>query len=85
MNTRDAQTQVACLNFTLRQVEGALLRVLGTIERRSFQVTEVHVTPQPGVPFWDVSLKICGIRDVNVLCRQIERLVDVVTAVNYTD
>jgi acetolactate synthase regulatory subunit len=64
------------LEIDLDHHEGALLRVLGTVERRGFDVLEfVADSPDPG--HYSVRLRLDGERDPQVLCRQLERLVDV--------
>ncbi|KFN44588.1 ACT domain-containing protein [Arenimonas oryziterrae] len=60
----------------LEQAEGALLRLLGTIERRGFALAGLQADPT-GSGGLSVRLSVDGERDPNVLCRQLERLVDV--------
>lgn len=56
--------------------EGALLRVLGTVERRGFALIEM-TAEKPDAESYSVRLQVDGERDPQVLCRQLERLVDV--------
>jgi len=56
--------------------EGALIRVLGTIERRGFALVEINAG-KPDADSYSVRLQLDGERDPEVLCRQLERLVDV--------
>ena len=64
------------LEIMVEQAEGALLRVLGTVERRGFRVRDVQ-TRQVNPTLWQMVLLVDGERPVEVLCRQLERLVDV--------
>ena len=60
----------------MEPVEGALLRVLGTVERRGFglrAVTSERIDDRRQ----SLRLELDGDRDPEVLCRQLERLVDV--------
>jgi acetolactate synthase regulatory subunit len=66
-----------CLELDLERAEGALLRLLGTIERRGWQVLSLTAAETAGR--YVVQLTLEGLRDPQVLCRQLERLVDVVT------
>lgn len=63
------------LELALDRAEGALLRVLGTIERRGWNVLTVNAASD--TRRYTVSLTLDGARDPDVLCRQLERLVDV--------
>lgn len=64
------------LTIRMRPSEGALLRVLGTIERRGFALNEVHTrSVSDGV---ELSMRIdADARPVEVLVRQLNRLYDV--------
>ena len=63
------------LELALDRAEGALLRVLGTIERRGWDVLAVNAASDAQA--YTVSLTLGGSRDPEVLCRQLQRLVDV--------
>lgn len=63
------------LELALDRAEGALLRVLGTVERRGWNVLSVSAASQ--AQGYAVSLTLDGARDPEILCRQLERLVDV--------
>jgi acetolactate synthase II small subunit len=65
------------LELALDRAEGALLRVLGTIERRGWNVLAVNAASDSRS--YTVSVTLDGARDPDVLCRQLERLVDVQT------
>ena len=69
------------LEFTLllSQAEGALLRVLGTIERRGFRVGPMSTRPTPHGTQLRIALSSDG-RAADVLLRQIRRLHDVLEA-----
>lgn len=56
--------------------EGALLRVLGTVERRGFALVAVNAD-KPDADSYSIRLRLDGQRDPQVLCRQIERLIEV--------
>ena len=56
--------------------EGALLRVLGTVERRGFELVELNAD-KPDADSYSIRLRVDSERDPDVLCRQLERLVDV--------
>jgi acetolactate synthase II small subunit len=63
------------LELALDRAEGALLRVLGTIERRGWNVLAVNAASD--ARSYSVSLTLDGSRDPEILCRQLQRLVDV--------
>lgn len=63
------------LELALDRAEGALLRVLGTIERRGWSVLTVNAASDSRS--YTVNVTLDGARDPDVLCRQLERLVDV--------
>lgn len=63
------------LELALDRAEGALLRVLGTIERRGWQVLSVNAASDSRS--YTLSLTLDGARDPDILCRQLQRLVDV--------
>jgi acetolactate synthase regulatory subunit len=65
-----------CFEIDLDHSEGALLRVLGTVERRGFALIEM-TAEKPDAESYSVRLQVDGERDPQVLCRQLERLVDV--------
>lgn len=64
-----------CLELALDRAEGALLRVLGTIERRGWNVLSVNAASTAQAYAVNVTLE--GERDPEILCRQLQRLVDV--------
>lgn len=55
--------------------EGALMRVLGTIERRGFRLRGCAVAADGDA--FSVQIEVDGARDGGLLCRQLTRLVDV--------
>lgn len=63
------------IEIELDHSEGALLRVLGTVERRGFALIEMTAAKQDAETY-SVRLQVAGDRDPEVLCRQLERLVD---------
>ncbi len=61
----------------LRRTEGALLRLLGLVQRRGFEIADIATTAaEAGV--WRVRLELMSARDPGPLARQIEKLYDVV-------
>ncbi|MCK7592767.1 ACT domain-containing protein [Pseudomarimonas salicorniae] len=64
------------LNLTIAQTEGALLRLLGTIERRGFRIESLSVTPQGTSQRIKVALGNTA-RPAEVLVRQLQRLMEV--------
>ena len=66
------------LTLLLRPAEGALLRLLGTVQRRGFELAGIRAQAQPEAGLWRVELDLAqGSRDVANLRRQIEKLYDV--------
>ena len=64
------------LHVTLLDTEGALQRMLGTVERRGFRVRAVHAEIG-GDALCEVALTLEGARDATLLARQLERLHEV--------
>jgi acetolactate synthase II small subunit len=64
------------LELLLRPAEGALLRVLGTAERRGFTPLALEGARRPGDDAWKLSLTVDGERPIDSLCRQMEKLYD---------
>jgi len=61
----------------LRRTEGALLRLIGLVQRRGFAIADIATAPaEAGV--WHVRLDLESARDPDPLARQIEKLYDVV-------
>lgn len=67
------------LHVQIENAEGALLRVLGTIERRGFSITRCHSSANESGSA-ELYLTVQGARQPDVLCRQLKRLVDVKNA-----
>ncbi len=66
------------LTLLLRPAEGALLRLLGTVQRRGFELAAIRTEAQPEAGLWRVELDLAlGSRDIANLRRQIEKLYDV--------
>lgn len=63
------------LELQLQAGEGALQRMLGTVERRGFRVLTCTAGTQGDD--YRVQLDVEGTRDPLLLCRQLDRLVDV--------
>ena len=68
------------LNLILRQSEGALMRTLGTVQRRGHEVTNLIADCAAGSAHWEVDLTLNnGSRDIGALIRQLGKLYDVVS------
>ena len=70
------------LKVVLHDVSGTLLRTLGTIERRGYDYRDVHCTQRVDGDF-DLLVDIediGGPRNLETLCKQLERLYNVVSA-----
>ncbi len=65
------------LNLELLRAEGALVRVLGLTERRGFQPLSLSAGPGERTDTWSLALTVHADRPVELLCRQLERLFDV--------
>lgn len=63
-------------HIELDHSEGALMRLLGTIERRGFALLNLSAD-KPDEESYVVRVRLGGERDPQVLCRQLERLVEV--------
>lgn len=63
------------LVLQLKVVEGALQRMLSTIERRGFRVLSCTASTRKDA--YSVKLEVEGARDPGLLCRQLDRLFDV--------
>lgn len=67
------------VHLLLKRTEGALVRLLGTVQRRGFEVAAIHTYPHAEPELWRVELELSeGDRDVSLLERQLEKLYDVV-------
>ncbi|HMB56569.1 MAG TPA: ACT domain-containing protein [Arenimonas sp.] len=64
------------LAIEIDRAEGALLRLLGTIERRGFALIGLQTDAADNGGL-SVRLLLDGERDPQVLCRQLQRLIDV--------
>jgi len=73
------------LNITVKDCEGALVRLLGTIERRGHKLLQLNSRDCPAnSAAREFSLDVdCGGRSPDVLVRQIRRLYDVLNAAWY--
>lgn len=64
------------LTLMLSHTEGALLRLLGLIERRGFALGQIHTEPRPD----GLAVRLLlpqGSRSADVLLRQVQRLYEV--------
>ncbi|ALJ29260.1 MULTISPECIES: ACT domain-containing protein [Stenotrophomonas] len=65
------------LDLVLTPAEGALLRVLGMVERRGFAPCNIAGSRQPAdAGRWHVQLEVSGERPPETLCRQLEKVYD---------
>ncbi|MCG6117600.1 MAG: acetolactate synthase [Aquimonas sp.] len=64
------------LDLTLRPAEGALLRVLGTAERRGYTPLAIEGQRSGDDASWHLQLTLSGERPPEGLCRQMEKLYD---------
>jgi len=70
------------LKIVLHDVSGTLIRALGTIERRGYDYRDVHCTQRVDGDF-DLLVHVedtGGPSDLDILCKQLERLYNVVSA-----
>jgi acetolactate synthase II small subunit len=65
------------LGLVLSRSEGALLRLLGTVQRRGFEIAGLS-TQARDADTWIVLMQLSSARDVQVLKRHVEKLYDVV-------
>jgi acetolactate synthase II small subunit len=64
------------LELRLRPAEGALLRVLGTAERRGFAPVAIEGVTEAGDGQWRLAMTIASTRAPELLTRQLEKLHD---------
>jgi len=64
------------LDFTLRQAEGALSRVLGATERRGFKPLSLDGEAQPDGDQWRLRMTVEGERSDESLQQQLAKLYD---------
>ena len=64
------------LDLTLRRAEGALVRVLGTVERRGFRPLNVDGEARHDGDRWHLRLDVEGERKATVLTAQLAKLHD---------
>ena len=64
------------LDLTLRRAEGALVRVLGTAERRGFQPVAVDGEAQDDGDRWQLRMTVEGAREPEGLQLQLAKLHD---------
>lgn len=66
------------LRMSIHKVEGAMIRLLGLIERRGFSVTAMNAHSDDGAQQVEITLQLRSSgRSVDILTRQIEKLYDV--------
>ncbi len=69
------------LNISAHHVEGALIRILGTIERRGHRLLDLRCrVSNPAQAIQTLQIEVeCGERSPGILVRQLERLHDTVS------
>jgi acetolactate synthase II small subunit len=66
------------LRMNIQKVEGAIIRLLGLIERRGFSVTAMHAHTDDTNQQVEITVHLHSAgRSVDILARQIEKLYDV--------
>jgi acetolactate synthase II small subunit len=66
------------LQMNIQKVEGAIIRLLGLIERRGFSVTAMHAHSDDASQQVEITVHVRAVgRSVETLTRQIEKLYDV--------
>lgn len=68
------------LRLTLKKADGALLRVLGLVARRGFDVVRLEARATEAGDRYEVDLTVSGARPIDVLSRQLAKLFDVIRA-----
>lgn len=66
------------IRIRIKRAEGSLIRVLGLIFRRGFEVAQLTAGRTEDGRWIDVTAVVESDRPADVLCRQIEKLFDVV-------
>lgn len=64
------------LDLVLKPAEGALIRVIGMVERRGFAPREVHAVPQADGR-WALQMTVQGTRPAETLRHQLEKVYDI--------
>jgi len=65
------------LDLVLTPAEGALLRVLGMVERRGFSPRNITGSREAAdAGRWHVQMEVSGERPPETLCRQLEKVYD---------
>lgn len=66
------------LRMTIHKVEGAIIRLLGLIERRGFSVTEMNALADEAAQRVEITVHVTSAgRSIETLAKQIEKLYDV--------
>jgi acetolactate synthase II small subunit len=63
------------LELKVKPAEGALVRVLGMVERRGFAPRALHATPDADGR-WTLQIDVDSSRPVETLCRQLVKVYD---------
>lgn len=64
------------LELELSAAEGALVRVLGMVERRGFTALAIEGARGNAAASWQLQLTVEGDRPAQTLCHQLEKLYD---------
>lgn len=65
------------LQLRMKQSEGVLVRLLGVIRKRRYEILSLTAIPSEDGSSFDIQATIAADRAASVLVRQIEKLVDV--------
>jgi acetolactate synthase II small subunit len=78
---------VFTLQLRMKQVEGALVRLLGVTRRRRFDILSLKAFPSAEAGFYDVQMTVRADRSAPAFVRQVEKLVEVsnVEVIELTD
>ncbi len=65
------------LRISIRHIEGAIIRIIGLIERRGFSIKSVNTTPSACGQELAMLVEVESERSAQVLARHVEKLFDV--------
>lgn len=65
------------LRITIRHIEGAIIRIIGLVERRGFSIKSVNATPSTCGQEMAMVIEVESERSAETLVRQVEKLFDV--------
>lgn len=65
------------IRITVKQIEGAIIRIIGLVERRGFSIKSVNATPSACGQEMAMVIEVESERSTETLARQVEKLFDV--------